>query len=522
MATAARQGPVKIGSRRELFVDSLMVGSLHGGAARKLHAPTPQQTVLVLDKEWERGGYITVFKDGDLYRMYYQGVCAKNCDDPGLPVYGSDDTAICYAESSDGIHWHKPEIGKYSFGGSKKNNIIYAGKGSHGFSPFIDTRPDCPPSERYKAFGRSRFREDVATEGSHLWRMLFLLTSPDGLNWTVKDGPKRHGSVMDRNDGHFDSQNVAFWDAVQQRYRLYFRWRRALEGRDDLVGRDDGEDGRSRQAEIRDTGTAVSDDLLHWGEGKLLDYPGSPLEEMYTNQVLPYYRAPHIYLGFPTRYVEDRGPLTDWHRQMMEVRPGRYFQSYTDGLLMSSRDGEHFERWGEAFLRPGMPEDEAWGYGECYQCWGMLETPAEESEGINELSFFVTSGRRHGDHDSKDLSKRKTRRYTLRLDGFVSVNAPLAGGELLTPALIFEGNQLLLNMSTSAAGGIKVEVQDDSCRPVSGFSLADSVELFGNSLERVVTWKGGSDVSSLAGKPVRLRFVMTDADLYSFQFTAVP
>jgi hypothetical protein len=110
-------------------------------------------------------------------------------------------------------------------------------------------------------------------------------------------------------------------------------------------------------------------------------------------------------------------------------------------------------------------------------------------------------------------------RYTLRVDGFVSVQAPLSGGELITKPLTFSGRELALNFSASAAGSVQVELlRDQMNTPIEGFSLEDCVELLGDDLERVVRWKGGPDLSRLAGTPVRLRFVLRDADLYSFRF----
>ena len=103
-------------------------------------------------------------------------------------------------------------------------------------------------------------------------------------------------------------------------------------------------------------------------------------------------------------------------------------------------------------------------------------------------------------------------------DGFVSVNAPYAGGELITHPLRFEGSELVLNAATSAAGGMYVELQDASGRPLPGYSLSDSVEWYGDEIEHVAAWKKGSDVSALAGKPVRVRFALKDADLYSIRF----
>ena len=106
------------------------------------------------------------------------------------------------------------------------------------------------------------------------------------------------------------------------------------------------------------------------------------------------------------------------------------------------------------------------------------------------------------------------------MDGFVSAKAPLAGGEVVTRPRRFEGNRLRLNYSTSGSGGIWVELQDAAGRPLEGFSQADADEVFGDQIEGVVTWEGNRDVSSLAGQPVRIRFLLKDADLYAIRFAA--
>ena len=53
--------------------------------------------------------------------------------------------------------------------------------------------------------------------------------------------------------------------------------------------------------------------------------------------------------------------------------------------------------------------------------------------------------------------------------------------------------------------------------PIPGFSIADCHEVFGDT-GPCCTWKTGSDVGRLAGKPVRLHFQLKDADLYAFWF----
>ena len=107
--------------------------------------------------------------------------------------------------------------------------------------------------------------------------------------------------------------------------------------------------------------------------------------------------------------------------------------------------------------------------------------------------------------------------YSLRTDGFVSVNAPYRGGELITRPFTFAGTNLEINFVTSAAGGVRVEIQDSEGNALPGYTLKDCGEMFGDEIDRVASWSSGKDVGKLAGKPVRLRFVLKDADLYSFK-----
>ena len=105
-----------------------------------------------------------------------------------------------------------------------------------------------------------------------------------------------------------------------------------------------------------------------------------------------------------------------------------------------------------------------------------------------------------------------------RSDGFIFAEAAYTGGELTTKPLVFEGNELLLNADTGAGGIVRVEIQDESGRPLESFTADDADEINGNYPRVAASWNGRSEVSGLAGQPVRLRFVMRDARLYSFQF----
>ena len=110
------------------------------------------------------------------------------------------------------------------------------------------------------------------------------------------------------------------------------------------------------------------------------------------------------------------------------------------------------------------------------------------------------------------------RRYTLRTDGFVSVQAGFTGGQFVTRPLVFEGGELELNYSTSAVGSVQVEIQDTEGHALPGYRLEDCPEKFGDEIEGVMGWNAGSGVDKLAGRAVRLRFVLKDADLYAFRF----
>ena len=99
------------------------------------------------------------------------------------------------------------------------------------------------------------------------------------------------------------------------------------------------------------------------------------------------------------------------------------------------------------------------------------------------------------------------------------MQAPLSGGEFVTKPLTFKGDHLVINFSTSGVGSVQIEIQDASGDAIPGFGLDDCPEVFGDDLERIVTWKHGTDVSQLSGQPIRLRFLLKDADLYSIRFS---
>ena len=73
-------------------------------------------------------------------------------------------------------------------------------------------------------------------------------------------------------------------------------------------------------------------------------------------------------------------------------------------------------------------------------------------------------------------------------------------------------------MDGSAGGWLQVEILSERGTPIPGYDLNVCDTIRGNSVRKHVTWQGRDDVSELAGKPVRLRFVMRSMKLFAFQF----
>ena len=458
---------IDIGSRRELFVDEALIDRLNGAELR-LHHPVPREKAVTFgDKPCEGPGsaYVTVFKDGDVFRMYFRGL---RYDDKKKLIHQH----TCYAESKDGIRWTRPDLGLYEYNGSKNNNIVWQGVGVHNFSPFKDTNPARRPGEEYKAVGIM----DMSVG-------LFAFKSPDGIHWSMlqKEPIIAHGS--------FDSHNVAFWDRLRKEYVCYSRI---------TLPRPDRGTRREEQEE-RAIQRCVSKDFLTWTEPVLLRYgEGTPDEQLYTNGIQVYPRAPHLFVGFPNRFMPLRKRVAE-HPKL----------GVSGGLFMSSRDGLHWRRWREEFIRPGLHQGR-WVDRVNMQALGLLFTKSGMTDQADEISMYA--------RESAGGKQVGLRRYTLRVDGFVSVYAKMAGGEMVTKPLVFQGRQLAMNYSTSTAGSVRVEIQDEKGAPIEGYALGQCPPIYGDAIEEAVKWRGGSDVSKFAGKPIRLRFELKDADLYSIRF----
>ena len=483
---------IDIGSRLELFIDDELIDSLDG-ARLELHHPRLEGPAIRFDRPWEGRfcGYVTVLRDGDLYRMYYRG----------LPKAGGDGRPIestCYAESDDGVNWRKPELGLFEVDGSTDNNVVLKGftPASHNFSPFVDGNPEAAANARYKALG------GTSPKG------LIAFGSADGLRW------RKLAEAPVITQGAFDSQNVSFWSDAEQLYVCYLRtW-----------------SGPGEWTGFRSVSRSTSKDFLDWSQPEPMTFGDTPPEHLYTNQTQPYFRAPHIYLGIAARFWPGRRVLTEDQAREIRVDP-KYFGDISDSVLLSSRGGTRYTRtFLESLVRPGQGL-ENWVSRTNYPALGLV--PIDDSR----MALWIQKN--YGQPDAR------LDRYSLRTDGFISVHGPYAGGEMRTRLMRFGAapaeetkerrrvwdlrekraasrrfpeQELVLNFATSAAGSVRVEIQDESGKAIPGRAFEDCPEMIGDWIARPVRWKGGTDVSTLRGRPLRLRFVLKDADVWSLRF----
>ncbi|MBQ9747000.1 MAG: hypothetical protein IJW21_09305 [Clostridia bacterium] len=476
--------------RRYLCWDEKLLDK-NNGVRVCAHRPEKKNLALVCDSEWEgpHNGYASIVKTAEGYRMYYRA-CAMRQNTDGTVQHAKG--VICVAESHDGITFRKPNISKYEFGGTKNNNIVFSReKEIDNFSVFYDTNPACPEEERFKALC------EIHPGNDNGGPKLTYYASRDGYDF-------REMRYLDVK-GTFDSYNVTFWDEETGRYFLYYRAFHRTDGTDRLDWRG------IRSDDIRDIRVATSMDFVNWeAHGRISFEEGQEDYPLYTNQITKYYRAKGTFIGFPVRYC-DRAkenesfsfmPLADRHAKITE-HFGREGTALTDCVIMTSRDGFTFDRRDEAFMTPGAENRNNWWYGNCYTVYGLCETEADEEGAPREISFYMGENYR--------IKNVNFRRYTVRLDGFFSWQAPYRGAKVLTKPLCASGADMRINFSTSALGGVKVLICDENGKPLDGY---ESYTIFGDSVERPVEF--ARPLAELAGKTVRLKLLMKDAHIYSF------
>lgn len=519
-------GVYDLGTKRELFIDDFFIHSLEGDVAKRTHEMILDDIILTLDEPHENtnnsaASYSSLLYDGKRYLFYYRAYSrlATKSDPEGRSGY-----ILCVAESTDGINFRKSPVNLHASGYNvvldSDSTACLIQNGEENVCPgvataFYDTNPACPGNERYKMI--------VTNEKAGCF--MFLFVSPDGYDFKLKCGPFKLGERS-----AFDSANQAFYDPNIGKYRLYHRGIRLA--------------GPTWKRTIM---THVTEDFITFTEQKWLRFDEefdslfARGQELYTNGIRPYFRAPHILLGFPMRYVDgsvtpgmhlpspyhEYTPNTDydgeWNSRVF-ARPNlairevyvkkmlRQALAATEGVLITSRDGSNFTGVPESLIKP-PPQDDSWVYGSGTVAIGMAVTKSRFGHGApDELSFYAVEG-----NWSDNVARY--RRYHIRMDGFVSLHFGMKGGIMVTPRFTFTGGRLSVNIATGALAGFSAEIRDENGCPIPGYSFEESLPEIGDDLEMIARWKQrGPDLRPLEGKVIQLAIRAYQADLYSLCF----
>lgn len=486
-----QENPVEeTGTDRQLFLDDLRIDSgMTEGVTLDLQEPERITRVLRPEKPSEALGFIfycSVVDDGGVARLFH----GAYDDEKGKH--------FALATSGDGLHWERPELGLRNYRGSTKNHLLPLD--AVEASVFLD--PVAPPEKRYRLL-YSRHWPDPERAG------VYLASSPDGIHWTESD--IRLLPFVP------DSQHCGFWDPERLRYVIYTR---AWNPRRCVV-----------RVEVEDIERPWPYDTsarpLHiWGDQKVptlsrelptvigTDDRDPAGVEIYTNAAFRYSGAPGSYLAFPAAYQTFNGP--DWEDRALNGNDGHF-----DVQFASSRDGMSWKRWRKPWVGAG------WCEGLDLRLLSM--GPGLVRRGREMHQYFVGWPHTHGrpvrwDRDLEDRAAWLDRDLggiycaTTRQDGFVAAEARYPDGLLVTMPLRFRGNRLVLNFRAEGSGGAAVSLLDPGGDPIPGFGEEDAEWISCDEVNREVSWRNGSDLSELQGRPVRLQFRMRNARLFAFQF----
>jgi hypothetical protein len=471
-------------NHRQLFLDDSLIAS-RNHVVRTLHQGKKRpEPVLVGDKPWE-GPIIAMpvvlySQERDLFQMWYmQGFYA-----PPEPRY------LCYAESKDGIHWEKPNLGLVEYNGLKDNNIIWSRRIHQGWI-MLDTH-EKDPANRYKGLNE-RFE---------------AMYSPDGIHWTV--GEQTVGMTEE------DDQPGLFYDASLKKYVFVKRL-------------------MDRSIFRRMIQTAFSDDFIHWEVHPHVFKPdeddavhvarrGAQRLDFHSASPLPY---EGIYLGWvDCFYLRPIMPPNEKKDQFLPGTPGSHGHYYHDGTLAPeltwSRDAVHWNRvergtpviargpagafdhgFVVATMSPHVIKDEIWVYYTGAKC------------------TFACGAKYHGQPASEDHAHDREKHQAMaiglarwKLDRLVSLDADGTFRSVITKPLQFSGNSLTVN-ADAAEGELQVELLDTSGNAIGGYNADQCEALQSDSLSHTVRWAGKPRLPDQ--RPLRLRFKIRNTSLYSFQ-----
>ena len=501
-------------AHKQLFIDDHAVERLYA-IERTLHQPDRKGAVLQRDRDM---GQVRVAAwsvpiwnpEKDLWEWWYNG------------HYGETDAYFNhYATSTDGVHWDKPDLGLHEWQGSKNNNIALdpsdkSGKldsqAGLGLYHILRDDRDPDPGRRYKGLFGANNR--------------YLGVSPDGFDWTMLDTPP----IPSKDTSKF------FYDPYTEQFvatiKLPTQWGRSVwvttssdfdhfsEPR--LVLHSDEIDRENRRRRVR----KIVEDPSYFTPPIVDDE--DYIAEVYLMPVMPY---EGMYVGFPNLFnpfgaiPAPHGNFTRINQPELALSRDLYsWDRVADRELflpVHPWDGTAYDTSQISICgAPIVRGDEIWIYYNGYRIPGYKYLH-EVYDRNRELFRLKVDPAVFEDIGAMNLA-------TLRLDGFVSLDAPEVG-KVVTKPFTWRGERLFVNVDATW-GELRAEVlEGDSAAPpepagppigpdnfptVAGFDRVTGIPVTGDHVRAEIRWD--NDTPPNFERPVRLRFTMRQARLYSF------
>ena len=466
---------------KQLFIDDYIIGTLRG-VKKVLNQPTkhPKNPLLVPDKPWEgRLGFSSVMYDKEegFYKMWYGSYSVK-----------TKRQALCYSTSPDGIKWRKHLTTAWS--SKEHSNIVFGRTPEFNCAGVFKDPNDVDGERRYKML-YSDYPDGTAKTASSS-----AAYSPDGVFWK----PYAENPLIPFSDSHC----CPFWDPQRKRYVAYLRYGPPNTRAISMI---ESEDFINWSPKI----------TLFWQLAAKMDRPFST--KLYQMEVMQY---EGVYIGFVSTYhgetiktiPKDKESWMDkTDVQIAFSRNGRTWSRVGKGGAMTAADHRKKRDW-KAFSRaatflPWGKHGKEWDWGAIY----VLQAPMVRGDEIRIYYSGRTNRHWASYHGDKD-TKTGIGLATLRLDGFVSVDAA-AAGTMTTKKFVFVGDTLEVN-ANAKGGSITVEALGADGKVIEGFTRKDCVPIKTDSVRHVLSWKGQKDSHLIQARPIKLRFYLRKAKLYSF------
>ena len=475
--TGLPREPIEIGTRPQYVFDNYIVDNHWPLRAKReyvrrvFHTPRkhPDNPILRGDQP----SFCSVIRDREpgLFRMYYQANIPRERqpDERG----GAFLSLVAYAESTDGVHWHRPDLQIFPHLKLKPNNVVLAQPEIPNAQSSAPAILEVPQRDRrgyrYLLLYRGKGRGNAQNSG------IRIVGSQDGIHWDLdNDYVIAHL--------HSDTANTVCYDTTRDEYVMFCRATHIYR--------------------------AFGDTMLDTGASRRVARLASP--RLWTNWLQD--QRPQNML-VPDEADADRG-FTYFYGMPTRFHDGIYWgflepfrlNDYVYTELAWSRDGVHFQRL------PDRPKLIPFGEEGTWDDTMIFASPYWVEVGEQWWIYYSGWDGPHGTSERNGAIGLAT----IRKEGFISLRGPRSGGVVCTRRLTWPGGDLLLNVDAQSGGGeVAVRISDANRKIIPGFDYSDGQPFTGDAVRHRYRW-GNRSLAELAGQEIRLEILLRDADLFTF------